>query len=426
MIQNKEVYSAGAYTESWADTMYGSGDGSRTVLVPDAQHVLTTVVDTSPGDFKSPNVHSYVIDRGFPTQISEVQTNFAVDPDSGQTFRYRYSIGGVKPPNGSFPAFPANKAYNNAIAELGEFIRGSMDLSIDAFQGRQTLQLARKLLSVRKVVTLLAELSNRDVSNRRRQVSALVRRRAYADKRNRKDRFKAVRPKFDSRNSVRTTGSYWLEAQYGLLPTLSTIHDLATQAAVRGGNAMHLKGKNGRKHVRAKVVQTITSSKTSKVDGVTTITKTRGILSTRYLIGGSYTPSDSHLESLSRLTSLNPLSIAWELLPFSFVADWFYDVGSCLRGIETAMISNMGSFANGFITNTSKLEYYEDIVYSGKQLSSGITIIGSRNSHRERVSLTRGILSAIPFPRKPVFQADLGSGRLLNAAALLSQVLNRR
>ena len=41
---------------------------------------------------------------------------------------------------------------------------------------------------------------------------------------------------------------------------------------------------------------------------------------------------------VSTYTSMNPASIKWELVPYSFVVDWFYDIGSYLRGCETSTI----------------------------------------------------------------------------------------
>ena len=43
---------------------------------------------------------------------------------------------------------------------------------------------------------------------------------------------------------------------------------------------------------------------------------------------------------LSRWTSLNPVSLAWELVPMSFVVDWFFDIGSYLRNLETGLLYN--------------------------------------------------------------------------------------
>lgn len=39
---------------------------------------------------------------------------------------------------------------------------------------------------------------------------------------------------------------------------------------------------------------------------------------------------------IRRYTSLNPLSLAWERAPLSFVFDYFYDLGGLLRNTETA------------------------------------------------------------------------------------------
>jgi hypothetical protein len=131
--------------------------------------------------------------------------------------------------------------------------------------------------------------------------------------------------------------------------------------------------------------------------------------------------------SAATWTSLNPASIAWELTPYSFVVDWFFDVGSYLRNLETALLYR-NEFKYGYVTRLSYLEgtvrnkknsYY---VGSGSGLNS---CTQSWSAAGRKVRFARSRLTSSPTPEMPSFQADLGSARLLNAAALLGVLLKR-
>jgi len=52
--------------------------------------------------------------------------------------------------------------------------------------------------------------------------------------------------------------------------------------------------------------------------------------------------SNPNLRSLNELGLLNPAAIAWELMPFSFVIDWFVPIGDLLGGLTaSAGVSNL-------------------------------------------------------------------------------------
>jgi hypothetical protein len=131
----------------------------------------------------------------------------------------------------------------------------------------------------------------------------------------------------------------------------------------------------------------------------------------------------STVQLLSNFTSLNPVSIAWELTPYSFVVDWFIDVGGYLRNLETAC-THGSTFVNGFYTEGYRLDvscqsfgsYTDGSNYIHTQDLKGSTVITKGR---------RTTLGSYPLPRIPQFKMDLGASRLLNAAALLSQHLGR-
>lgn len=136
----------------------------------------------------------------------------------------------------------------------------------------------------------------------------------------------------------------------------------------------------------------------------------------------------SQAQMLSRWSSLNPVSIAWELVPYSFVVDWFYDIGSFLRDTETAYLNN-SRFDGGFNTTIWAFETSERIRYDifNKGLVPYWSNIGRLNAdwRWKNLIFNRTILSSYPFPRIPQVKTDLSANRMLSAAALLAQFLPR-
>jgi hypothetical protein len=212
-------------------------------------------------------------------------------------------------------------------------------------------------------------------------------------------------------------GDKWLEYQYGWRPLIQDVYNSATQL------------KNGVQ----KKTRTIASAKTTKVSKETRGFAPSGSLvketllynisqRTRYDVKWDIKPSV--IASIGDWSSLNPASIAWELTPYSFVIDWFIDIGGYLRNLETALLYGM-AFKSGYVTHGSLVSGIHNVdgSYLNADGSGGHYNISAstRESWKDRQ-----VLLSIPFPRVPRFKADLGVERLLSAASLLSQHLGKK
>lgn len=121
------------------------------------------------------------------------------------------------------------------------------------------------------------------------------------------------------------------------------------------------------------------------------------------------------LASLSGLGFVNPLTVAWEAVPYSFVVDWFTNVGQFL-GQSTMML--------GFsISNQMRTEY---IVGDRENISIDVTehpdpLFDYRGaSHSATVNRVRA-LPPVPLVFKPF--KGFSTSRGATAAALLAQFL---
>jgi len=127
------------------------------------------------------------------------------------------------------------------------------------------------------------------------------------------------------RGSVRSIpAKNWLELQYGWLPLLKD---------VKGGAEFLAHQLNTPLHVTVKVRHKVEAYPVRSLNGnaVYTFGWHR---STGQII---YRAKEIDVPQLVGLT--DPASVAWELLPFSFVADWFLPIGSWLdaRGLSQAL-----------------------------------------------------------------------------------------
>lgn len=357
-----------------------------------APQVITKATDKLSSIVSSRGPVPWVDPRGQDFVKTSVRTNAGwsswtvdnhVDPPSVQ---YKWGFQPVLSWMGTWGGSTAAQetdSYNNAVSSLMESIRGSLDLSIDLAQYSKTARIGRDVL---KVISSL---------KRARNPVAII---------------KAI-------GDARLT---WV---YGIKPTLQSIFDAVEFEAIHYLNLNRFfKG-------RGKSVQTWKDK--SFGDGWPDYTYSCNadrVESVRDEIGIVLRIPDNPTTGLARLTSLNPVSIAWELMPWSFVIDWFVNIGGYVRDLETALVYDK-YFVRGYRTQTKRTHITErgvrhiDIPYVGL-FSPAEQYRGHWSYTTIRSRKTRVVLYSFPYPKPPVFNCNLGSGRLLNAAALLSTFLS--
>lgn len=225
-------------------------------------------------------------------------------------------------------------------------------------------------------------------------------------------RFNAAR----RRNIETSVASGWLELQYGWKPLLSDIYGACEHAANSANNVIINKAS-------ASAKQTIDLSSTVKVtsNGVTTWTTTKGQIDITARYGVTYTTSIPAFRTAAQLGLLNPYSVAWELLPYSFVIDWFIPIGEYINSWD----ADFGlHFQDGYFVIGQNCQFNRVESKLGK--SYGQYNTARWESSSERIWIDRTKLASFPTPMFPQFKSPFSVGHAANALALLTQAFKKR
>jgi len=211
----------------------------------------------------------------------------------------------------------------------------------------------------------------------------------------------------------------WLEVRYGWTPLMHSIYDSVEQ--------MHKEVKDTWVAVngRSGVVKPF-----NEISGLGTSTNVRewrrGHINYRVQIGCYFSMPNSW--NLNDFASLNPAIIAWELLPFSFVADWVLHVGSYLQAWENHNVLNP-FFQGGYQTTSFKEYFYIDQFgattvpfgyYPTGEFSGGkIEVVQVQGARRVLTQKDRVKLTSLPTPARLDVKCKLGAKQMLDTAALI-------
>jgi hypothetical protein len=198
------------------------------------------------------------------------------------------------------------------------------------------------------------------------------------------------------RNKASEFGDLWLEYSYGWDPLFQGIYD----GAVFLGAPLPYGKYRG--------VGAQTYSKSKIVGGIRYTHNGRAIVSQRCVA----TVSNPMTYALSQAGLINPLSIIWEVVPFSFVADWVFDVSSYLNSFsDLAGVSVSQPQTCLFVKTTSTVEWVGS--FTSKQQSKAWRCLRS-------TSLSK------PAPNLDI-RENIGRSvkRAANAVSLLAQILGK-
>jgi len=135
----------------------------------------------------------------------------------------------------------------------------------------------------------------------------------------------------------------------------------------------------------------------------------------------TYQVDDPGLFDLSRMGFTSPATFVWELIPFSFVIDWVFNVGNYLQNMEASYGVGL-SFNSGWLSFSYKsvTESSYDTTYKSYDDSTQVDVSSaSVYGNVIRTGMSRSVLSSFPMPRTPSLDLDLASSQFLSGAALL-------
>lgn len=277
-------------------------------------------------------------------------------------------------------SFPTANDLLTLQSRLSEKVKGhNFNLAVSAAQGKQTVDMVRN--AVFSIGGAITDLKKGKFASAARRFGV------------------AQRP---SKLSEKDISGRWLELQYGWLPLISDVYEAA------------------------KAYESLTSD--ARVNTVTeSIQKQwRGNAScepVNYSCYGNVQENARYIyemtETLSVPRSLgltDPLSVAWELIPYSFVVDWFVPIGDYLANLNVI----------------PKLQGRFLLVHTRRFSGSSIEINAKPYKYTVRptssckyIYMKRTVSASLTVP-KPVFNSipdAMSPSRIYNAIALVTQRL---
>lgn len=220
----------------------------------------------------------------------------------------------------------------------------------------------------------------------------------------------------NAKGDLSTVSRNWLELQYGWLPLMSDAKASAEMVAHHLEVPLQTTYRVSKSREALFPFTMYTGTDLGYLRSVTTKSHRRSIIARI---------SEADQPSVARkLGLLDPELVAWELVPFSFVADWFIPIGSWMEARALA-----SSLKGTFITSDlMKVHFHpESVSQQAGTLGTRIPNMPSGMKY-DRVRFTRAISSslAVPMPTMKPLKEAASWQHLTNALALVTQVFTRQ
>jgi hypothetical protein len=159
-----------------------------------------------------------------------------------------------------------------------------------------------------------------------------------------------------------------------------------------------------------------------------TVTEKRS-LTQRIEFGANIVITDLHVfENWRAGLTVRP-TLLWELTTLSFVIDYFINIGQYLELLEASLLNNGVAIEYGYKTVSTK-DVWEmkslKVMPEFVPYQTSINDDHSWSAFEVRTTKDRTLMTSFPSPVRPTVKIPSASTQLLNCAALLSQLIERR
>lgn len=220
-------------------------------------------------------------------------------------------------------------------------------------------------------------------------------------------------------NLLSFAGNSWLEFTYGWKPLMSDIFDSMTALS----DVLHQVG-YATQYGKARVWSEQEKVFVERIYGESWIQERRVKLFALCEVGVTYQLND--ISKLNAFGLTNPLLIAWELVPFSFVVDWFLPIGQALEQLNA---THGLVFQKGYQTTRNVREVVTRISQEKLHIFTpgartrgwdGFVKSSLSNAYQNRV-----LLNNFPNPTWPSFKDPRSVSHATSALALLSSFFKK-
>lgn len=308
------------------------------------------------------------------------------------------------PVNPSLPTSQHNEIYAICLRKLGSRINGArFNLPLFLAELRKT----EKMILAAKD-TILRMLRGLPPHRGQRRINGT----SYWKKSGDKVDPKPVRPL-----------DIWLEYRYGWRLLVKDIYDslCAISDAQREGLTTSIKVRHHQSYRGTTLWRSDQTSKMNssliQADCLETWTVYREVVLTlKYLDQNSRA-----IGTLQQFGVTNPLNLVWELIPYSFVLDWFVPVGEYLSQLDMFIGKTFQGGTVSYIE--SRTRAFKPVNF--RQLNTSlqpriVRTIVQDSSLTERY-YRRQVLTGFPVAKPPQIQVDLDLKRTIDAIGLISQ-----
>lgn len=386
---------------------YVSYDPNGNVIVPDnttinrLQFKRAYISTSTPGfpKVKRNNAHFSYINK-FSSQVGTFQdTNVSNGYYSIATFGMDYGQIGLTPSDCPYSVV--------GVSHDPRALRMATDGAMDEVKD-QKINFAQFIAERKQVVDMV-----NDTVNRLTKAIKAVRRRDFSGA------SRALGLTSNPSGLSRSVSSNWLAYQYGWKPLLSDVK----------GAAEHLARNSFEKPIRIRVKRqkTLESPALTWLAGNGWGGKMTVKFSSRRTtahIGLTFKVTNDITRESQQLGITDPLTLAWELLPYSFVVDWFLPVGNFLQRLnyDSGLSFESGytvqlTTQSGIAQNQNDLWWIDG--YTKRQFNGTGAVVW------EHTAFDRAVLSDPPQAVFPSFKDPFSATHVLNALALMRVAFGR-
>lgn len=206
-----------------------------------------------------------------------------------------------------------------------------------------------------------------------------------------------------------------LAVQYGIRPLISDIIGTAELLAQKVSEEVVNSARNSHSMEFTESRSLRATSSYNAYEAYTASAWCETRIKVRTSVGVEYAKGSEVNHTLAQLGITNPLLLAWELLPWSFVIDWFLPIGNYISSMDATLGL---AFRRGFVSTSYEVTHIRNQVVTGG-------VESQTSSSYSQKSFVRTPLTSFPTSSPPSFKNPLSYEHALNGIALLVGIKNK-